>query len=208
MMEDQRFADSQNKLLTDIQRTSEERRLGTANSIRTAEATEKKTKQEILNYIMKEMGVNLQVAQKILGDTLQTQVQMRGQDVQARGQDMQYKVGMANAAANATSKSERLDLEREKARMRFDQNVKQMEARNKDLLNKDVDYRGYVKMRQGLEQQLTYLKDEAQIAKKQEQIDGYNQKIADLSTKIIGGGGISTLPTSVPPPNAVREVKK
>ena len=197
LMEDERFANSQNKLLTDIQSTAEARRVGTANSIRAAELAEKKSKQEALHYIMQSQGVNMQVAQKILGDTLHAQVQMQGQD-------LQYKVGMANA----TSKNERLDLEREKARMRFDQSVKQMEARNQDLLNKNADYKGYVKMRQGLEQQLTYLKDEAQIAKKQEQIDGYNQKIADLSTKIIGGGGISTLPASAPPPGAVREVKK
>jgi len=151
----------------------------------------------MLHYIMQSQGTNLQVAEKILGDTLNAQVQMRSQD-------KQYEVGMANAA----SKNERLAFDKERQMLRFDQAVKQMEARNQDLLNKNPDYKGYVKMRQGLEQQLTYLKDEAQIAKKQEQIDGYNQKIADLSTKIIGGGGISTLPTSVPPPGAVREVKK
>jgi hypothetical protein len=89
LLEDEQFANSQNKLLTDIQRTAEERRVGTANSIRAAEATEKKTKQEMLTFIMKEMGVNLQVAQKILGDTLKAQVQMRGQDFQRQ-------VGMAN----------------------------------------------------------------------------------------------------------------
>jgi hypothetical protein len=197
LMEDEQFANSQNKLLTDIQRTAEERRVGTASSIRAAEATEKKTKQEMLHYIMQSQGTNLQVAEKILGDTLQAQVQMRSQD-------KQYEVGMANA----NSRNERLAFDKERQMLRFDQTVKQMEARNQDLLNKNPDYKGYVKMRQGLEQQLTYLKDEAQIAKKQEQIDGYNQKIADLSTKIIGGGGISTLPTSVPPPGAVREVKK
>ena len=183
LMEDEQFANSQNKLLTDIQRTAEERRVGTASSIRAAEATEKKTKQEMLHYIMQSQGTNLQVAEKILGDTLQAQVQMRSQD-------KQYEVGMANA----NSRNERLAFDKERQMLRFDQAVKQMEARNQDLLNKNPDYKGYVKMRQGLEQQLTYLKDEAQIAKKQEQIDGYNQKIADLSTKIIGGGGISTLP--------------
>ena len=189
LMEDKQFADAQNKLLTDIQRTAEERRIGTANSIRSAEALEKKSKQEALHYIMQSQGVNLQVAQKMLADTLHAQVQ-------SRGQDLQYQVGMANADL----KNQKLDLDRQMNMLRFDQAIKQMEARNQSLLNNNKDYQGYVKMRQGLEQQLNYVKDEEKRAKIQEQIDGYNQKIANIATQIVGGG-IGSLPQSAPKTN-------
>lgn len=210
LMEDQRFADAQNKLLTDIQVTAEARRVGTAGTVRAATAKEKETKEKMLDLIMRLTGDDAKIAQAILGDTLKTAVSLYGYDVQARGQDLQYKANMANTAAIANSKAEKLLLDREKQILRADQGLKQIEARNQDLLNKNKDYQGYVKIRQGLEQNLNYITDEAKRAKTLEQIDGYNQKISEIATRIIGGGGggINTLPTSVPPPGTVREVKK
>ena len=201
LMEDERFANAQNKLLTDIQATAEAQRVGTASTIRAAKAKEKETKEKMLDLIMRLTGDNAKIAQSILGDTLKAAVSMYGND-------LQYKASMANTAANAASKSEKLLLEREKQILRADQGLKQIEARNQDLLNKNKDYQGYVKIRQGLEQNLNYITDEAKRAKTLEQIDGYNQKISDIATRIIGGGGINTLPASAPPPGAVREVKK
>ena len=201
LMEDERFANAQNKLLTDIQATAEAQRVGTASTLRAAKAKEKETKEKMLDLIMRLTGDNAKIAQSILGDTLKAAVSMYGND-------LQYKASMANTAANAASKSEKLLLEREKQILRADQGLKQIEARNQDLLNKNKDYQGYVKIRQGLEQNLNYITDEAKRAKTLEQIDGYNQKISDIATRIIGGGGINTLPASAPPPGAVREVKK
>jgi len=196
LMEDQRFADAQNKLLTDIQTTAEARRVGTASTVRAATAKEKETREKMLDLIMRLTGEDAKIAQAILGDTLKTAVSMYGYDVQARGQDLQYKASMANTAAIANSKAEKLVLEREKQILRADQGLKQIEARNQDLLNKNADYKGYVKIRQGLEQNLNYITDEAKRAKTLDQIDGYNQKISEIATRIIGGGGggISTLP--------------
>jgi len=196
LMEDQRFADAQNKLLTDIQTTAEARRVGTASAVRAATAKEKETREKMLDLIMRLTGEDAKIAQAILGDTLKTAVSMYGYDVQARGQDLQYKASMANTAAIANSKAEKLVLEREKQILRADQGLKQIEARNQDLLNKNADYKGYVKIRQGLEQNLNYITDEAKRAKTLDQIDGYNQKISEIATRIIGGGGggISTLP--------------
>ena len=149
----------------------------------------------MLDLIMRLTGDDAKIAQSILGDTLKTAVSLYGYDVQARGQDLQYKANMANTAANAASKAEKLVLEREKQILRADQGLKQIEARNQDLLNKNADYKGYVKIRQGLEQNLNYITDEAKRAKTLEQIDSYNQKISEIATRIIGGGsGISTLP--------------
>lgn len=200
LMEDERFANAQNKLLTDIQATAEAQRVGTASTVRAAKAKEKETREKMLDLIMRLTGDDAKIAQSILGDTLKAAVSMYGND-------LQYKASMANTAANASSKAEKLAFDREKQMLRFDQNIRQIEARNQDLLNKNPDYKGYVKIRQGLEQNLNYITDEAKRAKTLEQIDGYNQKIADIATKIIGGG-ISTLPASAPPPGAVREVKK
>jgi hypothetical protein len=200
LMEDQRFADAQNKLLTDIQTTAEAQRVGTASTVRAAKAKEKETREKMLDLIMRLTGDNAKIAQSILGDTLKAAVS-------TYGSDLQYKASMANTAANAASKAEKLVLEREKQILRADQGLKQIEARNQDLLNKNADYKGYVKIRQGLEQNLNYITDEAKRAKTLDQIDSYNQKISDITTKIIGGG-ISTLPASAPPPGAVREVKK
>jgi hypothetical protein len=189
LMEDQRFADAQNKLLTDIQATAEAQRVGTASTVRAAKAKEKETKEKMLDLIMRLTGDDAKIAQSILGDTLKAAVSMYGND-------LQYKASMANTAANAASKSEKLLLDRERQILRANEGLKQIEARNQDLLNKNADYKGYVKIRQGLEQNLNYITDEAKRAKTLEQIDSYNQKISDITTKIIGGGGggISTLP--------------
>jgi hypothetical protein len=200
LMEDQRFADAQNKLLTDIQTTAEAQRVGTASTVRAAKAKEKETREKMLDLIMRLTGDDAKIAQAILGDTLKAAVS-------TYGSDLQYKASMANTAANAASKSEKLLLDRERQILRANEGLKQIEARNQDLLNKNADYKGYVKIRQGLEQNLNYITDEAKRAKTLDQIDGYNQKISDITTKIIGGG-ISTLPASAPPPGAVREVKK
>ena len=194
LMEDERFANAQNKLLTDIQATAEAQRVGTASTVRAAKAKEKETREKMLDLIMRLTGDDAKIAQSILGDTLKTAVSLYGYDVQARGQDLQYKANMANTAAIANSKAEKLLLDREKQILRADQGLKQIEARNQDLLNKNKDYQGYVKIRQGLEQNLNYITDEAKRAKTLEQIDGYNQKISDIATRIIGGGGINTLP--------------
>jgi len=196
LMEDERFANAQNKLLTDIQTTAEARRVGTASAVRAATAKEKETREKMLDLIMRLTGEDAKIAQAILGDTLKAAVSVYGNDVQMRGQDLQYRASMANTAAIANSKAEKLLLDREKQIIRADQGLKQIEARNKELLNKNKDYQGYVKIRQGLEQRLDYITDEAKRAKTLEQIDSYNQKISEIATKIIGGGGggISTLP--------------
>jgi hypothetical protein len=204
MLEDQKFADSQNKLLTDIQSTAEARRVGTANTIRTAEATEKKTKQEMLNYIMKELGVNLQVAQKILGDTLQAQVQMRSQD-------MQYKVGMANVDAKLEIASVKADM----ANQKLAATMAGMDTANKIKLSNSDPYKKLEARIAGLDQQIKYQtnpdgtpKDVEKMGKLKTDLADLKTQQATLATNILGGGGISTLPASAPPPGAVREVKK
>ena len=206
LMEDERFANSQNKLLTDIQSTAEARRVGTANSIRTAEAAEKKTKQEMLTFIMKEMGVNLQVAQKILGDTLNAQVNMRGQD-------FQREVGMANASSKNELAAVKLDL----AQARLDQTIKQAGVDNRLKLSNSKPYVDLDKQINGLETQIRYAtnpdgtpKDPEKMGKLTTDLANLKTRQADLASQILGtgGGGISTLPVSAPPPGAVREVKK
>jgi len=204
LMEDQKFADSQNKLLTDIQSTAEARRVGTANTIRTAEATEKKTKQEMLNYIMKELGVNLQVAQKILGDTLQAQVQMRGQDFQRQ-------VGMANVDAKLEIASVKADM----ANQKLAATMAGMDTANKIKLSNSDPYKKLEARIAGLDQQIKYQtnpdgtpKDVEKMGKLKTDLADLKTQQATLATNILGGGGISTLPASAPPPGAVREVKK
>jgi hypothetical protein len=204
LMEDQKFADSQNKLLTDIQSTAEARRVGTANTIRTAEATEKKTKQEMLNYIMKELGVNLQVAQKILGDTLHAQVQMRGQDFQRQ-------VGMANVDAKLEIASVKADMANE----RLKSTMAGMDTANKIKLSNSDPYKKLEARIAGLDQQIKYQtnpdgtpKDVEKMGKLKTDLADLKTQQATLATNILGGGGISTLPASAPPPGAVREVKK
>jgi len=204
MLEDQRFAESQNKLLTDIQRTAEERRIGTANTIRSAEATEKKTKQEMLNYIMKELGVNLQVAQKILGDTLHAQVQMRGQDFQRQ-------VGMANVDAKLEIASVKADM----ANQKLAATLAGVDTANKIKLSNSDPYKKLEARIAGLDQQIKYQtnpdgtpKDVEKMGKLKTDLADLKTQQATLATNILGGGGISTLPASAPPPGAVREVKK
>jgi len=187
LMEDERFANAQNKLLTDIQTTAEARRVGTASAVRAATAKEKETREKMLDLIMRLTGDDAKIAQAILGDTLKAAVS-------TYGSDLQYKASMANTAAIANSKAEKLLLDREKQILRANEGLKQIEARNQNLLNQNKDYQGYVKIRQGLEQNLNYITDEAKRAKTLEQIDGYNQKISEIATRIIGGGGIGTLP--------------
>jgi len=204
LLEDEQFANSQNKLLTDIQRTAEERRVGTATSIRAAEALEKKTKQEMLTFIMKEMGVNLQVAQKILGDTLQAQVQMRGQD-------FQRDVGMANASARNELGAAKLEL----AQARLDQTIKQAGVDNQLKLSNSKPYVDLDKQANALQMQIRYAtnpdgtpKDPEKMSKLTTDLANLKIRQTELATQILGGGGISTLPASAPPPGAVREVKK
>jgi len=194
MLEDQKFADSQNKLLTDIQSTAEARRVGTANTIRTAEATEKKTKQEMLNYIMKELGVNLQVAQKILGDTLQAQVQMRSQD-------MQYKVGMANVDAKLEIASVKADM----ANQKLAATMAGMDTANKIKLSNSDPYKKLEARIAGLDQQIKYQtnpdgtpKDVEKMGKLKTDLADLKTQQATLATNILGGGGIGTLPQSTP----------
>ena len=192
LLEDERFANAQNKLLTDIQSTAEARRVGTANSIRTAEAAEKKTKQEMLTFIMKEMGVNLTVAQKILGDTLQAQVQMRGQDAQER-------VGMANASNRNELAAVKLDL----AQARLDQTIKQAGVDNRLKLSNSKPYVDLDKQINGLETQIRYAtnpdgtpKDPEKMGKLTTDLANLKTRQADLASQILGTGGISTLPQS------------
>jgi len=188
LMEDERFANAQNKLLTDIQATAEAQRVGTASTVRAAKAKEKETREKMLDLIMRLTGDDAKIAQSILGDTLKAAVS-------TYGSDLQYRASMANTAAIANSKAEKLLLDRERQILRANEGLKQIEARNQNLLNQNKDYQGYVKIRQGLEQNLNYITDEAKRAKTLEQIDGYNQKISEIATRIIGGGGgISTLP--------------
>jgi hypothetical protein len=204
LLEDERFANSQNKLLTDIQSTAEARRVGTANSIRTAEATEKKTKQEMLTFIMKEMGVNLQVAQKILGDTLNAQVQMRGQDFQRQ-------VGMANVDAKLEIASVKADM----AAQKLASTLASMDTANKIKLSNSDPYKKLEARIAGLDQAIKYNtnpdgtpKDAEKVGKLKSDLADLKTQQATLATNILGGGGISTLPASAPPPGAVREVKK
>ena len=205
MLEDQRFADSQNKLLTDIQRTAEERRVGTASSIRAAELAEKKSKQEALHYIMQAQGVNMQVAEKILADTLHAQVQMQGQD-------LQYKVGMANASAKNELGAAKLEL----AQARLNQTIAQAGIDSRLKLSNSKPYVDLDKQINGLEMQIRYAtnpdgtpKDPEKMGKLTTDLSNLKTRQADLATQILGSsGGISTLPASAPPPGAVREVKK
>lgn len=192
LLEDEQFANSQNKLLTDIQRTAEERRVGTANSIRAAEATEKKTKQEMLTFIMKEMGVNMQVAQKILGDTLNAQVQMRGQDFQRQ-------VGMANVDAKLEIASVKADM----AAQKLAATLAGADTANKIKLSNSDPYKKLEARIAGLDQAIKYNSNPDGTPKDVEKVGKLKTDLADLRTQqatlaanILGGGGIGTLPQS------------
>ena len=195
LMEDQRFADSQNKLLTDIQSTAEARRVGTANSIRAAELAEKKSKQEALHYIMQSQGVNMQVAQKILGDTLHAQVQMQGQD-------LQYKVGMANASARNELGAAKLEL----AQSRLNQTIAQAGVENKLKLSNSKPYVELDKQANSLEMRIRYdtnpdgtPKDPEKMGKLTTDLANLRTRQAEMANQILGtGGGISTLPQNTP----------
>jgi hypothetical protein len=183
LMEDERFANSQNKLLTDIQSTAEARRVGTANSIRTAEAAEKKTKQEMLTFIMKEMGVNLQVAQKILGDTLNAQVQMRGQDFQRQ-------VGMANVDAKLEIASVKADM----ANQKLAATLAGVDTANKIKLSNSDPYKKLEARIAGLDQQIKYQtnpdgtpKDVEKMGKLKTDLADLKTQQATLATNILGG---------------------
>ena len=202
MMEDQRFADSQNKLLTDIQRTSEERRLGTASSVRAAELAEKKSKQEALHYIMQAQGVNMQVAEKILSDTLNAQVQ-------TRSQDKQYEVGMLNARANmanASNKNEFAAAKLELAQERLKQTIAQSSVDNRLKLSNSKPYIDLDKQANALEMQIRYAtnadgtpKDPEKMGKLTTDLSNLKTRQAELATQILGtSGGISTLPQNTP----------
>ena len=67
----------------------------------------------------------------------------------------------------------------------------------------------------GLDQQIKYQtnpdgtpKDVEKMGKLKTDLADLKTQQATMATNILGGGGISTLPASVPPPGAVREVKK
>jgi hypothetical protein len=213
LMEDERFANAQNKLLTDIQATAEAQRVGTANTVRTAKAKEKETREKMLDLIMRLTGEDAKIAQAILGDTLKTAVSLYGYDVQSRGQDMQYKVGMANASNRNELAAVKLDL----AQARLDQTIKQAGVDNRLKLSNSKPYVDLDKQINGLETQIRYAtnpdgtpKDPEKMGKLTTDLANLKTRQADLASQILGtgGGGISTLPASAPPPGAVREVKK
>jgi hypothetical protein len=211
LMEDQRFADAQNKLLTDIQTTAEARRVGTASAVRAATAKEKETKEKMLDLIMRLTGEDAKIAQAILGDTLKTAVSMYGYDVQARGQDMQYKVGMANVDAKLEIASVKADM----AAQKLASTLASMDTANKIKLSNSDPYKKLEARIAGLDQAIKYNtnpdgtpKDAEKVGKLKSDLADLKTQQATLATNILGGGGISTLPASAPPPGAVREVKK
>jgi hypothetical protein len=211
LMEDERFANAQNKLLTDIQTTAEARRVGTASTVRAAKAKEKETKEKMLDLIMRLTGEDAKIAQAILGDTLKTAVSMYGYDVQARGQDMQYRVGMANVDAKLEIASVKADM----ANQKLVATLGNMDTANKLKLSNSEPYKKLESRIAGLDQAIKYNTNPDGTPKDAEKVAKYKTDLADLrtqqatmATNILGGGGISTLPASAPPPNAVREVKK
>ena len=211
LMEDERFANAQNKLLTDIQTTAEARRVGTASTIRAATAKEKETREKMLDLIMRLTGEDAKIAQAILGDTLKTAVSMYGYDVQARGQDMQYKVGMANVDAKLEIASVKADM----ANQKLVATLGNMDTANKLKLSNSEPYKKLESRIAGLDQAIKYNTNPDGTPKDAEKVAKYKTDLADLrtqqatmATNILGGSGIGTLPVSAPPPNAVREVKK
>jgi hypothetical protein len=211
LMEDERFANAQNKLLTDIQTTAEARRVGTASTIRAATAKEKETREKMLDLIMRLTGDDAKIAQAILGDTLKAAVSMYGNDVQMRGQDMQYKVGMANVDA----KLDIANIKAEVAAEKLKSTLANMDVTNRLKLNNSDAYKKLDSRIAGLDQAIKANSNPDGTPKDVEKVAKYKSDLADLrtqqatlATQILGPGGISTLPASVPPPNAVREVKK
>lgn len=211
LMEDERFANAQNKLLTDIQTTAEAQRVGTASTVRAAKAKEKETREKMLDLIMRLTGEDAKIAQAILGDTLKTAVSLYGYDVQSRGQDMQYKVGMANVDAKLEIASVKADM----ANQKLAATLANVDTANRLKLSNSDPYKKLEARIAGLDQAIKYNTNPDGTPKDAEKVAKYKTDLADLRTQqatlaanILGGGGISTLPASAPPPGAVREVKK
>ena len=202
LMEDQRFADAQNKLLTDIQASAEAQRVGTASTVRAAKAKEKETREKMLDLIMRLTGEDAKIAQAILGDTLKTAVSMYGYDVQARGQDMQYKVGMAQANNRNEFAAAKLELAQEKLK----QTIAQAGVDSRLKLSNSKPYVDLDKQINGLETRIRYAtnpdgtpKDPEKMGKLTTDLANLRTRQADLASQILGtGGGISTLPQQKP----------
>jgi hypothetical protein len=199
LMEDERFANAQNKLLTDIQATAEAQRVGTASTVRTAKAKEKETREKMLDLIMRLTGEDAKIAQAILGDTLKTAVSMYGYDVQSRGQDMQYKVGMANVDAKLEIASVKADM----ANQKLAATLANVDTANKIKLSNSDPYKKLEARIAGLDQAIKYNTNPDGTPKDAEKVAKYKTDLADLKTQqatlatnILGGGGIGTLPQS------------
>jgi hypothetical protein len=211
LMEDERFANAQNKLLTDIQTTAEARRVGTASAVRAAAAKEKETREKMLDLIMRLTGDDAKIAQAILGDTLKTAVSLYGYDVQARGQDLQYKANMAQANNRNEFAAAKLELAQEKLK----QTIAQAGVDSRLKLSNSKPYVDLDKQINGIETRIRYEtnpdgtpKNPEKMGKLTTDLANLRTRQADLASQILGTGGISTLPASAPPPGAVREVKK
>lgn len=202
LMEDQRFADAQNKLLTDIQASAEAQRVGTASTVRAAKAKEKETREKMLDLIMRLTGDDAKIAQAILGDTLKTAVSLYGYDVQSRGQDMQYKVGMANVDAKLEIASVKADM----ANQKLVATLGNMDTANKLKLSNSDPYKKLESRIASLDQAIKYNTNPDGTPKDAEKVAKYKTDLADLRTQqatlaanILGtGGGISTLPQQKP----------
>lgn len=200
LMEDERFANAQNKLLTDIQTTAEARRVGTAGAVRAAAAKEKETKEKMLDLIMRLTGEDAKIAQAILGDTLKTAVSLYGYDVQARGQDLQYKANMAQANNRNEFAAAKLELAQEKLK----QTIAQAGVDSRLKLNNSKPYVDLDKQINGIETRIRYEtnpdgtpKDPEKMGKLTTDLANLKTRQADLAAQILGtGGGISTLPQS------------
>ena len=200
LMEDERFANAQNKLLTDIQTTAEARRVGTAGAVRAAAAKEKETREKMLDLIMRLTGEDAKIAQAILGDTLKTAVSLYGYDVQARGQDLQYKANMAQANNRNEFAAAKLELAQEKLK----QTIAQAGVDSRLKLSNSKPYVDLDKQINGLETRIRYAtnpdgtpKDPEKMGKLTTDLADLKTRQANLATQILGGsGGISTLPQS------------
>lgn len=200
LMEDERFANAQNKLLTDIQVTAEARRVGTAGTVRAATAKEKETREKMLDLIMRLTGEDAKIAQAILGDTLKTAVSLYGYDVQARGQDLQYKANMANANNRNEFAAAKLELAQEKLK----QTIAQAGVDSRLKLSNSKPYVDLDKQINGLETRIRYATNPDGTPKDPEKMGKLTTDLADLKTRqanlaaqiLGGGGGISTLPQS------------
>ena len=200
LMEDQRFADAQNKLLTDIQASAEAQRVGTASTVRAAKAKEKETREKMLDLIMRLTGEDAKIAQAILGDTLKTAVSLYGYDVQARGQDLQYRANMAQANNRNEFAAAKLELAQEKLK----QTIAQAGVDSRLKLSNSKPYVDLDKQINGLETRIRYAtnpdgtpKDPEKMGKLTTDLADLKTRQANLATQILGGsGGISTLPQS------------